>query len=83
MCRASVGRRIVVVAFVCGRERIKSRCKLSLISVVSDPGRADYGIEGFELTSQTTGQASDYAHHPETGQAHAVFLLEPALPPLQ
>ena len=51
--------------------------------VVSDPGRADHGTEGLELTSQATGQAGDHAYHPGTGQAHAAFLLEPALPPLQ
>ena len=51
--------------------------------VVSDSGRADHGIEGLELTSQATGQAGDHAYHPGTGQAHAAFLLEPALPPLQ
>ena len=54
-----------------------------LDGVVSDSGRADHGIEGIELTSQSSGQVSDNAHHPETGQAHAVFLREPALPPLQ
>ena len=50
--------------------------------VVSDPGRADHGTEGLELTSQASSQAGDNAYHPGTGQAHAASLLEPALSPL-
>ena len=60
----------------------KSAVAAAAGSVVSDPGRADNGIEGLELTSQASSQAGDNAYHPGTGQAHAASLLEPALPPL-
>ena len=53
-----------------------------LLPVVSFPGRADNGIEGQGLTTQASGQASDNAYHPGTGQAHAASLLAPALSPL-